>query len=87
MTNLPVQWTKHLKDPQSKKKFEDTVRASRTALERLYEILQEKEGTLNRTETTVQDFDQPNWAHKQAFRNGQKASLKEMRELLDFIKG
>jgi hypothetical protein len=87
MKNLPVVWTKHLKDSQSKTDLENTVRASRTALERLYQILEEKEGVVLRTEITLSDFDQPNWAHKQAFRNGQRAALKEIRELLEFIKG
>lgn len=87
MTNLPVVWTKHLRDSQSKTDFENTVKASRTALERLLQIISEKEGVVLRTETNLSDFDQPNWANKQAFRNGQRAALKEIKELLEFIKG
>lgn len=87
MKNLPVVWTKHLRDSQSKTDLENTIKASRTALERLYQIIDEKEDVVLRTETTISDFDQPNWANKQAFRNGQRAALKEIRELLEFIKG
>jgi len=34
---------------------------------------------------TMKDFDDPNWAFKQAFRNGEKTALKEVLELLSFI--
>lgn len=86
MKNLPVQWTKHLKDQDSRSKMEDTLRASKTALGRLLELVEERESELLRAETSLSDFDDPNWSHKQAFRNGKRSALKDLKELLEFIR-
>jgi hypothetical protein len=80
-------WTKHLKDPTKKTEFEKALRASTLALGRLIEIIEDKQKSLTRTEYKLEDFDQPNWSEKQAFRNGSKATLAELSEILDFIKG
>ena len=84
--NLPVVWTKHLKG-DSKDNFEQLLRNSSTVLSRLTEIIEEKEESLYKSSVSISDFDEPNWSHKQAFRNGQMSGLKEVRELLEFIKG
>lgn len=79
-------WTKHLKG-QDKEQFESVLRNSKQALSRLVDILDEKMEVQSNSETRVEDFSDPNWPYKQAFRNGQKSSLREIRELLKFIKG
>jgi hypothetical protein len=84
---LPVVWTKHIKDPDKKQNFESAVRASTTALGRLIEIIDDEERALESSSLTIKDFDDPSWAYKQAYRNGEKARLKKLRELIDFIKG
>ena len=86
MKNLPVQWTKHLKDQDSRSKMEDTLRASKTALGRLLELVEERESELLRAQTSLSDFDDPTWSHKQAFRNGKRSVLKDLKELLEFIR-
>lgn len=85
MSNLPVQWTKHLKDPKAKADFESLVRNSTTVLSRILEIIKEEELALIRSSVSIEDFKDPNWAYKQAFRNGESKRLKAMRELLSFI--
>lgn len=85
---LPTPWIRHLKDQSKKEEFEAAVKASSTALSRLYDLVLEKEADIYNHETSVTtDFNDPSWAYKQAFRNGQKTSLKEICQLLEFIKG
>lgn len=84
---LPAPWVRHLKDQESREKFEQSVRASVTALSRLYDLLGEQERDLLAQETSVDDFLNSDWAFKQAFRNGRKAQIREMKALLEAIKG
>jgi hypothetical protein len=84
---LPAPWVRHLKDQESKQTFEQTVRASVTALSRLYDLLEENERSLLNQETDLEDFNSTDWAFKQAFRNGRKSQIKELKQLLEFIKG
>lgn len=84
---LPVVWTKHIKDPGKKQNFESAIRASTTALGRLIEIIEDEERALESSSLTIKDFDDPSWAYKQAYKNGEKARLKRIKELIDFIKG
>jgi hypothetical protein len=49
--------------------------------------LVEEEEQILKQETTVDDFSNTDWAFKQAFRNGRKAQIKELKQLLSFIKG
>lgn len=84
MKALPVAW---IKNTSNKQEVEAAIRNSTTALSRLYDIVEEKEQTINSQELAVTDFDSPAWSHKTAYRLGQKAALKEMKDLLAFIKG
>lgn len=80
-------WTKHLKDPKQRADLESLLRNSSQAFSRLLEIIEEKERTLNNSDHSIKDFEDAAWAFKQAFRNGQRAGMKEIRDLLEFIKG
>ena len=84
--SLPLPWVKNLKDKEQKDKFEASIRASVTALSRLYDLLEEQERDINNQGATIEDFINSDWSHKQAFRNGQKATLKDLKKLLQFIK-
>jgi hypothetical protein len=83
---IPVAWIKNLNDPTERENFEKTIRSSAVALSRLIDLLDEKEAEINRQEVSVDDFANTDWAYKQAFRNGQKATYVEIRKLLTFIK-
>lgn len=83
----PLPWVRHLKDQDSKDKLAAALLASVTALSRLYDLLEEKEETIANQEASIDDFGMTDWAYKQAFRNGQKAQIKELKQLLSFIKG
>lgn len=82
---LSLSWTKHLKDETQKQNFEDLVRNSTIVLGRLREVLLEQRDELSRKELTEKDFDVPNWSERQAFRNGDRARLEKVLNLLEFI--
>ena len=63
-------WTKNLKTDEEKQRFENTVLSAKPVLNRLREIVDEKEAALDRDEASIKSFDTPNWAYKQAFKNG-----------------
>jgi hypothetical protein len=83
---IPTAWIKNLNDPIERDNFEKTIRSSAVALSRLIDLLEEKEAEINRQEATVEDFVNTDWAFKQAYRNGQKATYREVRQLLTFVK-
>lgn len=87
MKALPVQWLKNLSDPKKRIEVEAIIRNSTTALSRLLDIVEEKEQSINSQELAVTDFESPAWSHKTAYRLGQKAALKELKDLLAFTKG
>lgn len=87
MPNLPVVWTKHLKTEKERREFEDYLRNSTRALTRLLDIIEESESNLIKKDISETDFEDPNWSHKQAFRNGRLSGLSEIKTILTFIKG
>lgn len=80
-------WTKHLKDQDSRNNFESLLRNNVTLFTRLRAILDDLNEEILRQETYTADFEDPNWSHKQAFRNGQKSILRKMTDLTNFIEG
>jgi hypothetical protein len=82
---LSTQWTRNIKDPKKREDFERTLRASNTLVIRLLEILDEEERALNTGECSLKDFEDPSWAYKQAFKNGDRQRIKKLRDLLSFV--
>ncbi len=78
-----MQWVKNIKDEQEKKDFEKSVRAQRWVLDHLHSILKDEEQSLDRSETDPKCFEDPNWAYKQAYKNGQRAVLNKVIKLID----
>lgn len=83
---IPVAWVKNIKDPTEKDNFEKSLRSSNVALSRLIDLLEEREAEINRQDATIDDFVNVDWAFKQAFRNGQKAMVREIKQLMAFTK-
>lgn len=81
-----TQWYRHIRDEGEREKFEATVRASRTALDRLADIIRERVDSLNDQEASLTDFEDAAWSHKQAHRNGQRAMAKAILDLLSLTK-
>ena len=85
MSNLPIEWTKHIKDAVKKEEFEKTIRASQTIVSRLIELLDEQISGLDKQETSISDYETPSWSEKQAHRNGQRSTLRRLKDLLSPI--
>lgn len=81
---LKPEWSKHLRGTD-KENFEASIKNSIVALSRLNDLVKEQETLLYREETKKEDFTDPNWAYKQAYRNGQKTSFRYIKELLSFL--
>lgn len=87
MANIPSDWIKNLKTQEEKNNFIQYLNNSGKLLLRLIELIKEKETTLDVNELSVNDFSDANWSHKQAFRNGKRSALKEIKDLIKFIEG
>ncbi len=86
MRSLSIEWLRGV-PAEKKADFEAAVRNSTIALGRLADLLDEWEREMDKAETTVSDFDTPNWALRQAYRNGDRSRIRKLRDLLSFLKG
>lgn len=75
---------KNLSTEKERKDFEKLLRNSLIVLNRLYEILTERQEALERQTLNPKDFDTPNWAYKQAFLAGQKSTIQDLKDLFKF---
>jgi hypothetical protein len=85
MKNLHVAWTKHIKDPEAKAKFEQLLRNSGISLGRLRNIIREKIGSLNASERNPKVYEAPNWPYMQSHNNGFMQGLQYVDDLLKFL--
>lgn len=76
-------WTKHAKDSEDKVQIEKSIRHSKWILERLDEIIQGMQTSLERQEISPQSYNSQNWAFRQAHSNGFKQALSSIRKLID----
>ena len=83
MANLSTAWTQHLTGKE-KDDFEVIVRNSTLLLTRLKQIIEDSERSLQSQAYSLKDFEDPNWSHKQAFRNGELARLSKLKALIPF---
>lgn len=76
-------WTKHIPDPEEKKRFHNAVLGSKTVLNRLQALLDEEKVTLETAEISPKIYELPNWDYKQAHTNGFKAALKMVSKIIN----
>ena len=76
-------WTQNLKTQEEKDDFTNQVLNARPVLERLSQILKDKEVALEGSERTQKAYENPNWAYLQAHRNGYYTALQNMTDLLN----
>jgi phytoene/squalene synthetase len=74
----------HQKDAKLKKDYEASIRNSRIMSERLIEILEAMEDSLERKEYNLEDYNE-GWIYKQAHINGQRSTLNRVKELFSFL--
>lgn len=80
---MDINWTKNLSDPKLQEDFRRTVLSARPVLDRLRELCEEKEASLDRAELSVNAYDVPNWAAKQAHMNGIRSAYKGIYTLIN----
>jgi hypothetical protein len=78
-----IEWTRHLTDPKQKEQFEKTVWGSTQLLNRLKAILEEKEKAIDRSEMSIEVYNTPNWAERQAHKNGNREMIHFLKKLVD----
>ena len=76
-------WTKNLKTEEDKDNFNNQLLGARPVLERLYQLLEEKEVELGRVERSKTTYANPNWAYLQAHHNGCASMLSSIKELIN----
>jgi hypothetical protein len=76
-------WTQHLDEEASKDRFRQSISAAKSILDRLKNIIEEREGVINSIETGVEIYTKPGWDALLAHYNGEKASLKFIKKLID----
>lgn len=76
-------WTKNLKTTEEQDNFNNQLLGARPVLQRLNELLQEKEAELDRSERTQKAYENPNWAYLQAHRNGCANMLASIKDLIN----
>jgi hypothetical protein len=84
MTGISTEWIRGLpKDEQED--FEKSLRHSTVVLSRLVALLDEQLKNLDRIENSVEVYDSPSWAYKQAHINGERSRLTKIRQLFNFL--
>ncbi len=81
--SVPLAWLKNVKDADS---FGELLRNNTQLFTVFRGILDDMYEELERGESSLEDFT-PEWAYKQAHRNGQRTTLRRLKELTDFIEG
>jgi hypothetical protein len=83
---MDLNWTRHLKDPAEVDRFQNEILRSKDVLKRLQEIIQEKHDSIENVELSLEAYNNPNWAYRQAHVNGYKSAIKRFVKLLDLEK-
>lgn len=76
-------WTKNLKTTEEQDNFNNQLLGARPVLERLTELLEEKETELGRVERSKSVYANPNWAYLQAHQNGCASMLASIKDLIN----
>lgn len=78
-----TKWTSHINDPSEKVNFENQIISAKPVLERLLQLVREDQEAASRVEMSVKQFENPNWAYRQAYMNGGRASYEAIAKLID----
>ena len=80
---MQIAWTQNLANSSEQKRdFEEMLRKSTPILERLKQLIEEKEAAFNRTEFNPSEYEAAGWPFKQAYLNGRRAELASIKTLL-----
>lgn len=76
-------WVDNLSSEEDRETFKRYLYSSRPVLERLKQIIEKRERSLDRTEMSMTAYAQPNWGERQAHKNGNREILAELKMLVD----
>jgi hypothetical protein len=76
-------WTANLQTDEEKQRFMNSLQGSKVVLDRLSEILANKEMDLDRSQKSLKQYESPNWAFATAHKNGYASALQNMRDLIN----
>ena len=80
---MKIQWTSNLKTEEEKERFQKQVLAAKPVLARLDNLLNERQKAIDIIDTGVDKYTQPGWDAIQAHYNGEKASIKYIKNLIN----
>lgn len=80
---MKIQWTSHLKTDEEKDRFQKSILAAKPVLQRLETLLNERQKAIDTIETGVEKYFQPGWSAVQAHYNGERASIKYIKNLIN----
>ncbi len=80
---MMVSWTKNLQTPEEITNFEGSLVSAKPVLDRLTQLLIEEEDGIDRSELNPDTYETANWASKQAHKNGQRAILRKIKNLIN----
>lgn len=83
---IATKWLQHCKTEKERDTVYKAVLGSKWLLSILQNIVKEEKQALYRAEESIEDFKDPDWALKQAFRNGERKGLRVVEDLLSYIK-
>lgn len=78
---MKTEWFKHLKTKEEQEKFKEVVNSSTLILDRLREIVYNR--YKNGNSISIDDYDSPSWAYKQADRLGEQRAYEFILSLLN----
>jgi hypothetical protein len=84
--SLPLHWLRYCTTQEERDTIYKSLLGSRYILGILQRIVKDEKQALYRAEESIEDFKDPDWALKQAFRNGERKGLRIVEDLLNFIK-
>jgi hypothetical protein len=85
MRQLSTEWFVGI-DPAKKQTIEAAIRNSTPLVRQLNLVLDKWEEELTSAESKITDYDTPAWDVRQAHRNGDRARIRKLRDLLSFLK-
>ena len=84
---ISTEWTKGMMDEREEAQFIEYLKNQSNLLDRILDILTNREKTIGKSILTPNSFDNPNWALKVAYNNGRLSVLDELKELITSAKG
>ena len=80
---MQVDWTKHLKTPEERERFKNSVLSARPVLERLEDLLSEYQASANKSVENISSYESPSWAYRAADQNGFNRALSTIKALIN----